>query len=229
MMKQKSAIPIITVDGPSGSGKGTLSRGIARALGWHFLDSGALYRLLALAAIRQNVSLDHPERLTALASQLNVLFAAEDPLSIYLDGEEVTSAIRTEACGGAASQVAAIPSVRAALLDRQRAFHLPPGLVADGRDMGTVVFPEADVKIFLEASVEIRAKRRQMELKARGLDVSLDDLFNEIVQRDARDRSRKVSPLEPAKDAVVIDSSNLSIAAVFDEAMVIINSLVSTN
>ena len=160
-------IPVITVDGPSGSGKGTLSRAIARALGWHFLDSGALYRILGLAAVKNKIPLDQPEALATLATQLNVVFAAEDPLSIYLDGEEVTDTIRTEACGGVASQVAVIPEVRAALLDRQRAFQQSPGLVADGRDMGTVVFPKANIKIFLEASAKIRAKRRQLELKAR--------------------------------------------------------------
>lgn len=223
------AIPVITVDGPSGSGKGTLSRALARTLGWHFLDSGALYRLLAFAALKQHVALDNAADLSHLATHLKVVFAAEDPLSIFLDGEEVTAGIRTEACGGAASQIAAIPEVRVALLERQRSFKMMPGLVADGRDMGTVVFPEANMKIFLEASAQIRAKRRQLELKARGLDVSLDDLFIEISERDARDRSRAVSPLVPAKDAILIDSTNLSIEAVYAKAMEAINLLVLTN
>lgn len=158
-----------------------------------------------------------------------MVFLAEDPLIILLDGEDVTGAIRTEACGGLASQISAFPEVRTALLERQRAFKIAPGLVTDGRDMGTVVFPEAELKIFLEASAQIRAKRRQMELKARGLTVSLDDLFIEISERDARDRSRAVSPLVPAQDAIVIDSSDLSIEAVFAKVMAIVHSLVSTH
>lgn len=210
-------IPIITVDGPSGSGKGTLSRRLAQALGWHFLDSGALYRVLALAAMKHTVSLENHETLTVLATHLDVVF--EEPVGILLEGQEVTLTIRTEECGGAASKVAAIPAVREALLERQRAFLAPPGLVADGRDMGTVVFPQANLKIFLEASAQERARRRQAQLKEQHIDVSLDDLFAEIVARDARDRERSISPLVPAADAIVLDTTVMPIQAVFEAVM----------
>jgi cytidylate kinase len=210
--------PVITVDGPSGSGKGTLSRKIAQTLGWHFLDSGALYRVLALAAIKHSVSLDNEEALILLAAHLDVVFEQE-PVRILLENQEVSLAIRTEDCGGAASQIAQILGVRIALLERQRAFLEPPGLVADGRDMGTVIFPEAELKIFLEASPLERAKRRQIQLKEQGLDVSLDGLFAEIAERDARDRQRPVSPLVPAKDALVIDTTSMSRSQVYQVVM----------
>lgn len=213
-MKNNQHIPVITVDGPSGSGKGTLSHRLAAYLQWHFLDSGAIYRLLALAAEREGIAWDDEATLVALAPRLAVVFE-NDPPRITLDGNDVTLAIRTEQCGAGASQVGAISKVREALLERQKAFKKLPGLVADGRDMGTVVFPEADLKVFLEASPEERAKRRQLQLKQRGLDVSLDELFTEIAKRDKRDRERVVSPLIPAPDAIVIDTTSMPIEEVF--------------
>lgn len=216
MMQRK--VPVITVDGPSGSGKGTLSRQLAHALKWHFLDSGALYRVLALAAIRHAVALDNHQALEVLGLHLDVTFEHE-PMRILLEGQDVTLAIRTEECGNAASKVAAIPAVRTALLERQRAFSEPPGLVADGRDMGTVVFPDADLKVFLDASAKIRAIRRQAQLKEQGIDVSLDDLFAEISERDKRDRERAIAPLVAAKDAYVIDSTSMSIQEVFQAVL----------
>lgn len=214
----KKKIPVITVDGPSGSGKGTLSRQIAQSLGWHFLDSGALYRVLAIAAIRHAVSFENHAALAVLAAHLDVVFEQETR-RILLEGQNVTIAIRTEECGAAASKVAAIAGVREALLERQRAFLEPPGLVADGRDMGTVVFPAADLKIFLEASAGERAKRRQAQLKEQSIDVSLDGLFAEIAERDARDRQRPVSPLIPAENAIIIDTTAMSIQEVYEVVM----------
>lgn len=219
----KKNTPVITVDGPSGSGKGTLSRQLAQTLGWHFLDSGALYRLLALAATRHAVEFDNQAALAVLAGHLDVVFAKNES-QIFLEGQDVTLDIRTETCGGNASKVAAIPMVREALLDRQRAFLEPPGLVADGRDMGTVVFPRANLKIFLEASAQERAKRRQGQLKEQGIDVSLDDLLAEISERDTRDRQRAVAPLVPASDAIVLDTTVMSIQAVFDAVMAMVRS-----
>lgn len=217
-MMNNQHIPIITVDGPSGSGKGTLSHRLASYLHWHFLDSGAIYRLLALAAERQKIGWDNETALAALARHLEVIFENE-PSRIILAGDDVTLAIRTEQCGAGASQVGSYPKVREALLERQKAFKEMPGLVADGRDMGTVVFPEADLKFFLEASAQERAKRRQLQLKERGIDVSLDELFTEIAKRDKRDRERVVSPLVPASDAIIIDTTSMSIDAVFDRVL----------
>ncbi len=216
--------PVITVDGPSGSGKGTISRLLARELGWHWLDSGALYRLLALAAQRHGVSLDDAAALADLARHLDVRFVDDDggEPRVLLEGEDVTRDLRTEQTGAAASRVAALPAVREALLDRQRAFRRPPGLVADGRDMGTVVFPDAELKIFLTASAEERARRRHKQLKEQGFEASMDALFRDILARDERDARRAVSPLRPAADAVVIDASDLSI----DEVMARVRALV---
>lgn len=208
-MTASDIVPVVTIDGPSGSGKGTVSQRLARALGWHFLDSGALYRLLALAAERRGIGADDEAALAGLASSLNVQFPPGD--GIYLDGEQVEAAIRTEACGNAASRVAVLPAVRAALLDRQRSFLQPPGLVADGRDMGTVVFPEAPVKIFLTASAEERARRRYNQLKEKGLDASLASLVDEIAERDRRDAGRAVAPLRPATDAYQVDTTALDV------------------
>ena len=213
--------PVITVDGPSGSGKGTLSQLLAKKLQWHLLDSGALYRVLALAAEKHAIAWDNYDALEALAEHLDVRFEENEgkPIKIILEGEEVTSEIRTESCGMKASIVASIPGVRQALLARQRTFRQAPGLIADGRDMGTVVFPDADFKVFLEASHEIRAKRRWAELQQRGLDVSLESLLEEIKVRDVRDRQRAISPLVPAEDAYILDTSQLGIHEVYDQVM----------
>jgi len=209
--------PVIAVDGPSGSGKGTLSAALARRLGWRFLDSGALYRIVARAALQARAPLDDGPAVAGLASGLDIHFElAPDDVVVRVDGRDESAAIRMEAVGLAASKVAALPELRAALLTLQRAFRGAPGLVADGRDMGTVVFPDARLKIFLEASAEARARRRYNQLKDKDLGVSLPGLLASIRERDERDRSRAASPLRPATDAVVIDSTSLSIDAVFE-------------
>ncbi len=208
--------PVIAIDGPSGSGKGTIARRVADALGFHLLDSGALYRLTALCADRHGVSLDDAAKLAELARSLDVRFdtGADGSERIWLEGDNVSVEIRTEGTGAGASTVAAIPAVRKALLVRQRAFQRPPGLVADGRDMGTQVFPSARLKIFLTASAEERARRRHKQLKDKGLDVSLAALSRDIEERDRRDSERSVAPLRPADDARLLDSSGQSIEAV---------------
>lgn len=213
-------LPVLTIDGPSGSGKGTISLLIARQLGWHMLDSGALYRLVAFGVEKHQIPLQDEAKLADYARQLDVRFEQSDDsdeLVIYLEGEDVTRKIRTETCGNAASKVAAIQVVRDALLDRQRGFSQAPGLVADGRDMGTTVFPDAGLKIFLTASAEERANRRYKQLKDKGIDVSLPALVTEIAERDARDSQRAASPLKAAADAVQLDTSNLSIDEVVQQ------------
>jgi len=215
-------VPVITIDGPSDSGKGTVAALLAGKLGWNFLDSGALYRLLAFAARNHGVDLTNEEALKVLAEHLDVQFgAARDGhgMIIILEGEEVTESIRNEQVGAGASQVAALPVVRTALLQRQKAFREAPGLVADGRDMGTVVFPDAPLKIFLTASAEERARRRYLQLKARGDDVNLASLLEEIRERDERDTQRAVAPLKPADDAVQLDSTTLSIDEVLQKIL----------
>jgi cytidylate kinase len=207
---------VIAIDGPSGSGKGTVSRCVAETLGWHFLDSGALYRLVALAGLRGGLdSADGPGH-ERIARQMQVKFgsgpAGEE--QVWLEAQDVTRDLRSEEAGTAASRVAAMPEVRQALFARQRQFAQPPGLVADGRDMGTVVFPEARLKIFLTATPEERARRRHKQLKEKGLDVSLAALSREIAERDARDASRPVAPLKAAADAIHLDSTGLAVDAV---------------
>ncbi len=208
--------PVITVDGPSGVGKGTLSQWLAVRLGWHLLDSGALYRLTALAALRRALPLTDETRIAAVAAGLDVNFVAETAgvVRIELEGEDVSTDLRSETSGNAASQVAALPAVRAALLQRQRDFCCTPGLIADGRDMGTVVFPDAELKLFLTASAGERAKRRHNQLSKLGFDANLKNLFNEIAERDARDSQRAVAPLRPAVDADILDTTQLNIAEV---------------
>ena len=208
--------PVIAIDGPSGVGKGTAARAVARRLGWHFLDSGSLYRILALAAQKAGVSDRDEAAVAALAPGLNIKFVVQDDEneSIIVDGEELGPRVRAETTGALASVIAAFPKVRAALLVRQRAFRKAPGLVADGRDMGTVVFPDAGLKIFLDASADERARRRLNQLRKAGIAANIAALREEIRERDVRDRSRTVSPLKPADDAVTIDTTELSIEQV---------------
>jgi cytidylate kinase len=216
-------IPVITIDGPSGSGKGAITHRLAEALGFHILDSGALYRLIGLAARRRNIAFDAEAALVKLALELEIEFQAtndpEEPIEILLFGERVTKDLRTNEAGTDASKVAPIPAVRDAIKDLQQGFKKAPGLIADGRDMGTVVFVDADAKIYLTASAETRAERRYKQLKDKGIDVSLLALFHSIQERDERDMNREVAPLIPAADARVIDSTAMDIDQVFNEAL----------
>jgi CMP/dCMP kinase len=208
-----TTVPVMTIDGPSGSGKGTVSRAVAQALGWALLDSGALYRLVALAGRRAGLNLDDGAALALLAQQFDIRFGSDESGGerVWLGGQDVTRAIRTEDAGSDASKVAALAPVRAALLERQRRFAVDPGLVADGRDMGTVVFPQARVKIFLTASPAERALRRHKQLKEKGVAANLAALSLEIAERDRRDMSRAISPLVPSADAVTMDTTGMSV------------------
>lgn len=207
--------PVLTIDGPSGSGKGTVSTMLARELGWHFLDSGALYRLTALCALNHGIDLDQDADVAVLAAHLDIRFDVDSGI-VLLEGDDVTHDLRTEKTGEAASRVAAYPAVRQALLARQRAFRVEPGLVADGRDMGTVVFPDATLKVFLTASSEERARRRYDQLKASGVATSYDEVLSEVMARDERDSSRAASPLVPAEDARILDSTHLTVEEVLE-------------
>tara|TARA_R110002110_G_scaffold89303_2_gene232689 strand:+ start:39666 stop:40349 length:684 start_codon:yes stop_codon:yes gene_type:complete len=216
-----NSIPVITIDGPSGTGKGTISGMLSKELGWHFLDSGALYRLVAVGAEKKGISYSNINDLVDFALAMEVQFSTQFDGSIELNGEEVSALVREESSAGKASQVAAIPEIRQSLSKRQRVFRQPPGLVADGRDMGTVIFPDALCKFFLTASPEERAQRRYKQLINKGLSVNLRALLQDIQARDERDSNRAVSPLVPAEDAHVIDTSDLSIDEVFTQVLLI--------
>jgi cytidylate kinase len=219
-MTQKTQAPVLTIDGPSGAGKGTIAQLMAKKLNWHLLDSGALYRLTALAAMQQNVAFDDEPGLVEVAKGLKVTFVPTgfgEPVNVLLDGKDVTQVIRTEIAGNNASKVAPFSKVRHALLKIQKDFQQPPGLVADGRDMGTVVFPDARYKVFLTASAEARAERRFKQLKGKGESVNIATLLKGIEERDARDSNRKAAPLKPAEDAVVIDTTGRSIEEVLQQ------------
>jgi len=215
------SVPIVCIDGPAGAGKGTVSRLVAQALGWGYLDSGALYRAVGVAASWEGIGLDEPEELAACASRTDIKFItqAHDEPKIIVNGKDATAEIRSELAGSMASALAALPSVRQALVDLQRGFRAPPGLVADGRDMGTVIFPDAPFKFFLTASPLERAQRRYKQLMEKGVSVKLDSLLHEIVARDERDANRAVAPLKPADDAVIIDSTSMPIDQVIERVL----------
>lgn len=221
-------IPVIAVDGPSGVGKGTLCVLLAKHLKWHLLDSGAIYRVLALSAIKQHVALENELELAILAKKLLLRFISDETgVQVMLDDENVSAQLRLQEIGDAASKIASLPKVREALLQRQRDFRAPPGLVADGRDMGTVVFPQATVKIFLDASPQARAERRMKQLQKKKICAIYDEILHEIITRDERDRNRAIAPLRSATDAFLIDSTDLSIDEVFKQALNIINSKIN--
>ncbi len=217
-------IPILTIDGTSGVGKGTAAAKIAQIMDWNLLDSGAIYRSLAIAALQKNVALNQEVMLAELAETLDLRFEAKDGEAlVFLNNQEITKDIRREEAGNAASKIAIFQGVRTALLARQRAFAQPKGLVADGRDMGTVVFPEAWLKVFLTASIEERAKRRYKQLKKKGIDAQLSDLITILTERDTRDSQRAIAPLQPAADAIIIDTSHLSVDQVINEIIHLIH------
>ena len=214
-----TSIPVITIDGPSGSGKGTVAVRIAEELGFTLLDSGALYRSVGIAALRGEIDLRDHQQIAELARHLNIEFGVSSPDSVWLDGEDVSLEIRTDIASELASQIGAIPAAREALYERQLAFRKAPGLVADGRDMGTVVFQDAIIKIYLTARPEERAQRRYKQLIDKGIDASLADLLRDLKERDARDSERPISPLKPAKDAVVLDTTDLQIDQVMEQVL----------
>jgi cytidylate kinase len=213
------AIPVLTIDGPSGAGKGTVSRAVAKRLGWHYLDSGSIYRSLAIAVLKQKVELTDVPEIVKVAQSMALEFECNDELAVKLDGEDITSQLGLESTGNAASIVAVLPEVRSTLLQKQKDFKKMPGLVADGRDMGTVVFPDAEIKVFLTASAAERAQRRYKQLIEKGIDANLALLTNEIEERDRRDTERKTAPLSMASDALYIDSSNMTIDEVIEEVL----------
>lgn len=217
-------IPVLTIDGPSGSGKGTISRAVAERLGWHYLDSGALYRAVGLAAAWESIDLSDPEAVAHCAARTDIRFetqGAGEP-HVIVNGKDATRQLRTETAGAAASAIAAHPPVRAALVDLQHRFRRSPGLVADGRDMGTVIFPDAPYKVFLTASAEERAQRRYKQLKEKGVSVNLAGLLHEIAARDERDAGRAVAPLTPAQDAVIVDSTGTPITEVIERVLAVL-------
>ena len=218
-------VPVLTIDGPSGSGKGTISRLVATRIGWHYLDSGALYRAVGLAAAWEQVDLSDEEAVAACAARADIHFENQadggEP-HVIVNGKDATHQLRMETAGAAASAIAALPAVRAALVDLQRGYRRAPGLVADGRDMGTVIFPDATTKVFLTASAEERARRRHNQLKEKGVSVTFDGLLREILSRDARDAQRAVAPLKPADDAVLLDTTGLSIDEVVDRVLALV-------
>jgi len=225
-MHKTAPIPVLAIDGPSGSGKGTISRAVADALGWHMLDSGALYRAVGYAAGQADVDLSDAEAVTRIAQTAKISF--RDPgdggeTRVIVNGLDATDEIRTETCGAAASAIAAIPDVRAALMDKQRSFRRAPGLVADGRDMGTVVFADAPYKVFLTASAEERARRRYKQLKEKGLNVTLSSLLREIEARDERDANRKVAPLRPAAGALIVDTTGIPVPDVIARVLAVVH------
>jgi len=223
--RSEKAIPVLAIDGPSGSGKGTISRAVADALGWHLLDSGALYRAIGFAAGEEGIDLSDADAVTRCAETTKISF--RDPKDghetrVIVNGHDATDELRTETAGAAASAIAAIPGVRSALFDKQRSFRRAPGLVADGRDMGTVIFPDAPFKVFLTASAEERAKRRYKQLKEKGLNVTLSSLLREIEARDERDANRKVAPLKPALGALIVDTTGMPVADVVQKVLAVV-------
>jgi cytidylate kinase len=213
------AIPVLAIDGPSGAGKGTVSRAVAKRLGWHYLDSGSIYRSLAIAVLKQKVELTDVPEIVKVAQSMALEFECNDELAVKLNGEDITSQLGLESTGNAASIIAVLPEVRSTLLQKQKDFKKMPGLVADGRDMGTVVFPDAEIKVFLTASAAERAQRRYKQLIEKGIDANLTLLTNEIEERDRRDTERKTAPLSMASDALYIDSSNMTIDEVIEEVL----------